>query len=111
MPDIYTEVHDQTCPAVAFQKPTVCVPVTVSPFARAGATSTKCCGDPVVTSGRNTCGGTKNGQCVFTVLQSICVEVPIEFGATAVVGDTFVDCVKASAEDICSDCDKDPHDD
>lgn len=36
--------------------------------------------------------------------QTICVEVPVNFGATAVVGDTFVDCIDASGEDICRNC-------
>lgn len=98
------EVKDKVCPAVAFQKTSVCVPVTVTPFARAKETTTKCCGAPVVTIGKNTCGGTKNGQCVFTITQDICIEVPVEFGAVADVGDTFVTCIGASEEDICSDC-------
>lgn len=104
MADINTEVHNETCPTIAYQMSSVCVPVTVSPFAKAGATSTKCCGKPVITTGRNTCGGVKNGQCVFTVSQKICVEIPVEFGATATVGDAYVDCIKDSADDIYTDC-------
>lgn len=46
----------------------------------------------------------KNGTCVFTVSQNICVEVPVEFGAVAEVGDTYVSCSGATAEDICTDC-------
>jgi hypothetical protein len=104
MADINNESENQTCPTVAYQLSSVCVPVTVSPFAQAGATTTKCCGNPIVTSGKNNCGGTKNGQCVFTVSQNVCIEVPVEFGATAAVGDAYVDCIEASADDICSDC-------
>ncbi len=96
--------QDQTCPAVAYQSASVCVPVTVTPFASAGATYTQCCGDPVVTSGHNTCGGTKKGSCVFTVSQELCVAVPVVFGATAQTGDTYVTCNGATAEDICADC-------
>lgn len=29
-------------------------------------------------------------SCVFTIIQGICVAVPVEFGAVAIVGDTFV---------------------
>lgn len=97
-------LEDQTCPAVGYQSASICVPVTVTPFAKTGVTATKCCGSPVVMPGRNTCGGTKSGSCVFTISQDICVAVPIEFGAVATVGDTFVDCNGASADDICSDC-------
>ena len=96
--------NDRTCSTTAFQLSSVCVPVTVTPFAKAGHTVTKCCTKPEVVSGRVTCGGVKNGQCVFTVTQEICVEVPIEFGAVASVGDPFVTCNGASADDICPGC-------
>lgn len=105
MDEIFNEPQDQTCPTTAYQLSSVCVPVTVSPFAKTGVTSTKCCGTPVVIPGKNTCDGIKNGQCVFTVVQDICVEVPVEFGAVASVGDTYVNCIDSSADDICTNCD------
>ncbi|MEG1612757.1 MAG: hypothetical protein RR357_01185 [Clostridia bacterium] len=98
--------EDQTCPTVGYQSASICVPVTVTPFAKTGATSTKCCGMPIVISGRNTCGGVKNGTCFFTISQDICVAVPVVFGAVASVGDTFVSCNGASSDDICSNCEK-----
>ena len=94
----------QTCPAVGYQSASICVPVTVTPYAQAGNTTTKCCGNPVVTPGREICGGLKNGSCVFTITQDICVAVPVEFGAIATVGDSYVNCNDASAQDICTDC-------
>lgn len=106
-----TPEPDQSCPTVGYQSASVCVPVTVTPFAIVGTTVTKCCGDPVVTVGRNSCGGTKNGSCNFTITQDICVAIPVSFGATATVGDTFVNCLGASAEDICEDCDEEEPDD
>lgn len=99
--------EDQTCPAVGYQSASICVPVTVTPFANAGATLTKCCGDPVVIPGREACGGLKNGTCSFTISQEICVAVPVDFGATATVGDTYVACNGVSAKDICTDCGQD----
>lgn len=98
------EPSDGSCPTTGFQKVGVCVPVIVTPFARAGQTVTKCCGDPVVVAGEKPCPGKKNGACAFTISQTICVEVPVRFGATAAVGDTFVDCLGASADDICHNC-------
>ncbi|MGN1194128.1 MAG: hypothetical protein ACI4SB_01445 [Acutalibacteraceae bacterium] len=95
---------DGICPATGYQKLSVCVPVIVTPFAHTGRTITKCCGDPIVVAGEMPCPGKKNGSCAFTISQTICVEVPVEFGANAVVGDTFVDCLGASAEDICIHC-------
>ena len=99
-----TEPMERTCPATGFQKVSVCVPVIVSPFAQTGRTVTKCCGDPIVVPGDKPCPGKKNGVCAFTISQTLCVEVPVNFGATAMVGDTFVDCLGASAEDICRNC-------
>lgn len=55
-------------------------------------------------AGRYTCNGVKNGQCVFTLSQDVCIEVPVEFGSVATVGDTYIACNGASAEDICPDC-------
>lgn len=98
--------EEQTCPAVGYQSASICVPVTVTPFAKTGTTSTKCCGNPIVVSGKNTCNGVKNGACSFTISQDICVAVPVGFGAIATVGDTFVNCNEASADDICTDCKK-----
>ncbi len=95
---------EQTCPAVGYQSATVCVPVTVIPYAETGETYTRCCGTPVVTAGQNTCGGTKNGTCVFTISQDLCIEVPVAFGAVAEVGSTYVTCNGASADDICTNC-------
>lgn len=58
-------MENQTCPAVGYQAASVCVPVTVTPFAEAGKTITKCCGDPVVVSGRDTCEGVKKRYLFF----------------------------------------------
>ncbi|MGL5972911.1 MAG: hypothetical protein ACRCZK_04290 [Oscillospiraceae bacterium] len=97
-------LEEQTCPSVGYQSVSVCVPVTVNPFAKTGITSTKCCGNAIVQQGVATCGGVKNGSCTFTISQDVCVAIPVEFGATATVGDTFVNCNSASADDICTNC-------
>lgn len=52
MDEIFNEPQDQTCPTTAYQLSSVCVPVTVSPFAKTGVTSTKCCGTSVVIPGK-----------------------------------------------------------
>lgn len=99
------ENEDQTCPAIGYQRVSVCVPVTISPYAKTYSTITKCCGDPIVVSGESSaCKGVKNGTCSFTISQTICVAVPVDFGAKATVGDTYVDCLGASADNICENC-------
>lgn len=94
------------CPATGYQKVEICVPVTVKPFAKTGPTTTKCCGKPIVKPGIIKCDGIKNGECFFTISQKICVEVPVAFGAESFTGDTFVNCLDASAENICIECSK-----
>lgn len=107
MSDINSNICEHTSPSVAYQRSSVCVPVSVKPFATVGTPVTKCCGTPYVALGKNTCDGVKNGECVFTITQDICVEIPVMFGAKAIVGDTYVNCISASEKDICSDCDSD----
>lgn len=101
-------MENQTCPAVGYQAASICVPVTVTPYAEAGKTITKCCGDPVVVSGNDSCEGVKNGSCSFTISQNICVAVPVSFGAVATVGESYVNCAGATAEDVCTDCAAEP---
>lgn len=93
-----------TCPAIGYQSASICVPVTVTPYAQTGIATTKCCGSPVVSSGRDICTGVRNGSCFFTISQDICVAVPVEFGAVASVGDSYVSCNGASDTDICTSC-------
>lgn len=105
--NILLETEDKTCPATAFQSSKVCVPVSVKPFAKTGTTKTKCCGDPNVVPDTKICSGTKNGECTFTISQIICVEVPVEFGAKAEVGDTYVECLGVSNEEsLCNECEE-----
>ena len=95
---------ENSCPAVAYQSADVCVPVTVAPYASVGTAVTTCCGDPVVTEETPSCAGRKNGVCTFTITQTVCIEIPVYFGATATSRDAYVTCLGASSEDICTDC-------
>lgn len=95
---------ENACPAVAYQSADVCVPVTVAPYASVGTAVTTCCGDPVVTEETPSCAGRKNGVCTFTITQTVCIEIPVYFGATATSRDAYVTCLGASSEDICTDC-------
>lgn len=96
--------ENETCPSVGYQAVTISVPITVKPFAQTGTTITKCCGSPIVKPGKTIGTGTKNGICNFTIGQNIVVAIPVAFGAEAYVGDTYVDALGASSDEI--DCDK-----
>lgn len=93
-----------TCTGTGHQASAICVPVTVTPFAVTGTTTTVCCGGAVITPGIIECPGTPNGNCVFTITQNLCTTVPIEFGATALTGTPSVTCGRASNVNICANC-------
>lgn len=104
MPDInYTADKPAVCPTAGYQSASVCVSVNVEPFAEVGTPATQCCGEPVVSVGKKTCAGTKNGVCTFTITQDVCIAVPVSFGAYATRGDIYVDCIGASAEEDCGE--------
>lgn len=93
-------IDTETCNVTASQLVNVCVPITITPSVCIGPTSTTCCGDPIV--GTQPCGGTPGGTCTFTVSQLICVEVPVNFDATATPGEPFVACgTPAPGDCVC----------
>lgn len=78
------------CESTFFQNETVCVPVTVTPFATPGTAKATCCGSPVIDpDGR--CTGTRK-SCSFTITQRLCIEIPIAFGAVIETGSAVVQC-------------------
>ena len=78
----------QSCQSVFYQTETVCVPVTVTPFATPGTATATCCGDPIIST-EPTCPGMRS-SCTFTITQRICIQVPISFGAVIETGDAAV---------------------
>lgn len=92
------------CESTFFQNETVCVPVTVTPFATPGTAKANCCGRPMVNMGSQ-CPGNKT-SCSFTIKQRLCIEIPITFGAVIETGSAVVECGDVS-EKPC-DCSSEP---
>jgi hypothetical protein len=90
--------------STGYQSISVCAPVTVTPYAQTGDIVTRVCGAPTISNDVGNCPGVQNGTCAFTISQSLCIAVPIEFGAETEVGDIYVECGEATAEDICTNC-------
>lgn len=88
------------CESVFYQKETVCVPVKVTPYAKAGTAKASCCGKPVVRAGAQCTGG--QTSCTFTITQNLCIEVPVSFGAEIETGTATVQCGTVSEEEC--DC-------
>lgn len=93
---------ESPCNSTFFQKETVCVPVKVTPHATPGMAKATCCGEPVVTPGSNRCPGDQT-SCSFTITQTLCIEIPIEFGAVIETGAAVVQCGTVTREPC--DCD------
>lgn len=91
---------EMPCDSTFFQIETVCVPVTVTPFATPGEAKASCCGKLIVSQG-NQCSGTQT-SCSFTIRQRLCIEIPISFGAVIETGDAVVQCGEVS--EIPCDC-------
>lgn len=92
------------CKTVTYQSATLSVPVTVKPKVSAGDINTFCCGDPVVTpSPYKIICNSKHGSCTFTITQNICVEIPIEFSASAFMACPRVECGEVTNE-MCENC-------
>ena len=89
----------------------VSVPITVTPYARVKGSKIICCGKPQVTMCDKPCPGQKNGVCKFIISQVIGVEVPVEFGANIMTGDTYVDCLDCKKVPCFDDKPKDKPDD
>lgn len=83
-----------------FQIETVCVPVTVTPFATPGEATATCCGNAIVKK-EDRCQGTRK-SCTFTITQRLCIEIPITFGADIDTGEAVVECGEVS--EIPCDC-------
>ncbi len=82
-----TQVYE----TVGVQNATVCVPVTVTPFAKTGCLKIIAYEAPVVTPDVRV-GCRRAGSCHFTVIQKIGISVPGVFGASANVGELTVEC-------------------
>lgn len=85
---------EMPCETTFFQNETVCVPVTVTPFATPGMAKANCCGKPMVNPG-NQCQGNQT-SCSFTIKQRLCIEIPISFGAVIETGKAVVQCGEVS---------------
>lgn len=67
------------CPTIVHENVCVQGTVTITPSVVSGESTSVCLGRPVIGS----CVGRLEPSCSFTVSQSICVEIPLEFSATA----------------------------
>ncbi len=104
MSTVNIDQQERIRPRVGYQTSSICVPVTITPFANLGTARTCYCGDPIIVPGTMECSGVVDGTCTFTIAQNICTAVPIEFGASAQIENIYIQCGETSNEDICTSC-------
>lgn len=113
--DTDSVVDINTCTASAYQRATVGIPFALKPFSFIGPTKTICCSDPIIKKIRyernckdckkrcNDCEDSCSDQiCYYTIIQEICVEIPVHIGAKAIAGECWIDCHEAWEHD-CED--------
>ncbi|MEG1633942.1 MAG: hypothetical protein RR314_07825 [Oscillospiraceae bacterium] len=84
-----------TCTSVTSQYADVSVPLKLKPYALVGKMTTECCGEPMFAL-RPCQGAGGSCGCEITITQTVCIRIPIEYGAEADVGDTTTACRRNS---------------
>jgi hypothetical protein len=89
-----------TCEKTVHQKTKVSLPISVEPFVIPGRVRARCCGTAKVTiEPFNEC----KENCNYVITQEICIEIPLKFGVSTEIKDSFIECEAPSIEDTCSD--------
>ncbi len=79
--------NNSTCVSVGSQCAQVSLPVNLKPYALLGEIKTECCGEPNI-SLRTGC----SGKYEMIITQTICIKIPIEYGACVRTGGIYVNC-------------------
>ena len=86
--------NDEKCRDIIEKFLSVALPVKVSPSVDIKPISVETCGKPIITSGRHPrCEmGNKKGDCEFTIIQKMKLEIPVQFMIKTDIEDPYVDC-------------------
>ena len=81
---------------------TLCVPVHVSPKVKIGKVITERWGDPFITTKEHPiCHEKKCVEgCHFSIVQKMKIEIPVEFDASTIVDESFVDCESRDEKEL-----------
>ncbi|MBQ9314031.1 MAG: hypothetical protein IJ220_03375 [Clostridia bacterium] len=83
----------------------VALPVKVTPSVDVKPVKAETCGRPIITSSRHgKCElGNKDGDCEFTIIQKMKIEIPVRFKVKTDMDDPFVDCEVKRYDDSCNE--------
>lgn len=80
------------CSTIGSQRAKICLPVSVIPYAITSPAIINCCGNTKISSNCEcNCKGDST-SCDFVISQIINVDVPVEFGASVKIGETYIQC-------------------
>lgn len=82
-----------TCTSISSQYSDVSLPIKLRPYVSVGDLKTECVGEPIVAL-RASHNATCSYGCEITITQTICMSIPIEYGATADIGEAVANCKK-----------------
>ena len=77
---------DEICKRIISRKADVNVPIEIKPAAVVGKIEADCCGEPRIVEHES------KDSCRITIIQSICVKIPIKYNVSTNVGDSSVVC-------------------
>ena len=77
---------------IAYKKANVSVPITIKPKVDTKDAITFCYGDPVLRKRTCNCRNCCRSHCNFVLSQNICIEIPVEISADAIVKEACISC-------------------
>ena len=79
----------------------IALPVKVTPSVDVKPVKAETCGRPIITPSKHgRCDlGNKDGDCEFTIIQKMKLEIPVRFKVKTDIDDPFVDCEIKKYED------------
>lgn len=91
------------CTTVGSQKAKICLPVSIIPYAVTSPAIVNCCGETEVGFISDECTASEATSCEFVISQVINVDVPVEFGASVKIGETYIQCAVTGECTSCLD--------
>ena len=88
-------IPDDSCDNEIIEKfLSIALPVKVTPNVDVKPVKAETCGKPIITSNKHgKCElGNKDGECEFTIIQKMKIEIPVRFKLKTEVDDPFIDC-------------------
>ena len=85
-------MHEDNNTVIVRKKARISVPVTLRPRICTKGAITYSYGEPVLIKRSCDCNICRNTGCSFVLSQNVCIEIPIEFSADAIVKEACIDC-------------------